>query len=223
MTTRAAPGHPPFAPPSRTVEERNALALTGRRLVGHVLHRLGLHADRDVDALLSAGDLALLQAAARYDPGRGCTFGTYACHCIRRKVWQELRARDLIRVPEHVRGEKRAALAVALRPVSLDVRAGDGEGGAFWSAVPGAAPADAPAVEAEELTRASDLAGRLLALLPERHRVAVESRVMRGERLRAVGDRLGMTREGARQLVAAGLRKLRRLAMLGAAAPACPR
>jgi RNA polymerase sigma factor FliA len=72
--------------------EEERLVLDNRRLVPAVLHALGgmrRYADRD--GLIGAGNLALVQAALRYDPARGVPFGAFASIRIRGAMKDEAR------------------------------------------------------------------------------------------------------------------------------------
>ena len=57
-------------------------------LVHHVARQLArrLHDKVDLDELVSAGAVGLLQAAASYEPARGLTFSTYAVPRIRGSI-----------------------------------------------------------------------------------------------------------------------------------------
>ena len=65
-------------------------------LVHHSAHQLARRISRDVeiDDLIGAGTLGLVQALEGFDPGRGLAFSTYAMPRIRGAMLDELRARD---------------------------------------------------------------------------------------------------------------------------------
>jgi RNA polymerase sigma factor for flagellar operon FliA len=65
-------------------------------LVHHSAHELARRISRDVeiDDLIGAGTLGLVQALEGFDPGRGLAFSTYAMPRIRGAMLDELRARD---------------------------------------------------------------------------------------------------------------------------------
>src|SRR5436305_10805032 len=79
-------------------------------LVHHVARQLArrLHDKVDLDELVSAGAVGLLQAAASYEPARGLTFSTYAVPRIRGSMLDELRRHDHMS-----RGARRKARALS--------------------------------------------------------------------------------------------------------------
>lgn len=90
----------------------NITALTSQHvgLVHHVARQLSrrLHDKVDLDELVSAGSVGLMQAAASYEPARGLTFSTYAVPRIRGSMLDELRRHDHMS-----RGARRKARAIA--------------------------------------------------------------------------------------------------------------
>src|SRR5438067_4912583 len=78
-------------------------------LVHHVARQLArrLHDKIDLDELVSAGAIGLMQAAASYEPSRGLTFSTYAVPRIRGSMLDELRRHDHMS-----RGARRKARAI---------------------------------------------------------------------------------------------------------------
>ncbi|HTR97193.1 MAG TPA: FliA/WhiG family RNA polymerase sigma factor [Candidatus Acidoferrales bacterium] len=76
-------------------------------LVHHSAHQLARRISRDVeiDDLIGAGTLGLVQALEGFDPGRGLAFSTYAMPRIRGAMLDELRARDWM--PRSVRMRSR--------------------------------------------------------------------------------------------------------------------
>jgi len=90
----------------------NVTALTQQHvgLVHHVARQLArrLHDKVDLDELVSAGALGLMQAAASYEPARGLTFSTYAVPRIRGSMLDELRRHDYMS-----RGARRKARSIA--------------------------------------------------------------------------------------------------------------
>ncbi len=74
------------------LEARNALVEQHRRLAAAIaasFHRR-FPSRFELDDLVQIGVLALLGAAARYDPGRGASFATYARHRIRGAILNAL-------------------------------------------------------------------------------------------------------------------------------------
>ena len=101
----------------------NMTALTGQHvgLVHHVARQLSrrLHDKVDLDELVSAGSIGLMQAAASYEPARGLTFSTYAVPRIRGSMLDELRRHDHMS-----RGARRKARAIGAAREALTRRLG---------------------------------------------------------------------------------------------------
>jgi RNA polymerase sigma factor for flagellar operon FliA len=101
--------------------QRDALLELHIGLVHHVARQLAnrLSTEAELDELVSAGTLGLLQAAESFDAGRGLSFSTYAVPRIRGAILDELRKQD--HVPRNVRrrcrdvARARDELAGALR------------------------------------------------------------------------------------------------------------
>src|SRR3954462_7087500 len=85
-------------------------------LVHHVARQLSrrLHDKVDLDELVSAGSIGLLQAAASYEPARGLPFSPYAVPRIRGSMLDELRRHDHMS-----RGARRKARAISTARESL--------------------------------------------------------------------------------------------------------
>ena len=98
-------------------------ALTSQHvgLVHHVARQLSrrLHDKVDLDELVSAGSIGLMQAAASYEPARGLTFSTYAVPRIRGSMLDELRRHDHMS-----RGTRKKARAISAARESLTRRLG---------------------------------------------------------------------------------------------------
>ena len=79
-------------------------------LVHHSAHQLARRISRDIeiDDLIGAGTLGLVQALEGFDPGRGLAFSTYAMPRIRGAMLDELRTRDWM--PRAVRMRSRQLL-----------------------------------------------------------------------------------------------------------------
>ena len=90
-------------------------------LVHHVARQLSrrLHDKVDLDELVSAGSIGLMQAAASYEPTRGLTFSTYAVPRIRGSMLDELRRHDHMS-----RGARRKARAISTAREALTRRLG---------------------------------------------------------------------------------------------------
>lgn len=90
-------------------------------LVHHVARQLArrLHNKVDLDELVSAGSIGLMQAAASYEAERGLTFSTYAVPRIRGSMLDELRRHDHMS-----RGTRRKQRALASARDELTHRLG---------------------------------------------------------------------------------------------------
>ena len=66
--------------------------------VKRIVHRIAIHLPPDVelDDLMNAGIIGLIQAVERYDPARNTKFVTYAAFRIKGAVLSELRSRDFL-------------------------------------------------------------------------------------------------------------------------------
>lgn len=82
-------------------------------LVHHVARKLAkaLAIEADLDELVSAGSIGLMNAVASFDVGRGLAFSTYAAPRIRGAMLDELRRQD--HVSRSVRRKARALAAAA--------------------------------------------------------------------------------------------------------------
>lgn len=111
------------APRARRVShaEREALLTQHLGLVHHVARQLarGLSTAAELNELVSAGSVGLIQAADSFDKSRGLSFSTYAVPRIRGAILDELRKVD--HVPRNVRrrtrdlSRAREALGATLR------------------------------------------------------------------------------------------------------------
>ncbi len=103
------------------VSARNALLTQHVGLVHHVARQLArrLSTAADLDEMVSAGMVGLIQAADTFDASRGLSFSTYAVPRIRGAILDELRRQDAL--PRNVRrrtrdlGRAREVLAAKLR------------------------------------------------------------------------------------------------------------
>jgi RNA polymerase sigma factor for flagellar operon FliA len=122
-TNRPSPSRrtAPRALPSFKPAEREALLAENVGLVHHVARQLAnrLSTAVELDELVSAGSLGLVQAVDAFDRSRGLSFSTYAVPRIRGAILDELRKQD--HVPRNVRRRTREmsrakeALAGSLR------------------------------------------------------------------------------------------------------------
>jgi RNA polymerase sigma factor for flagellar operon FliA len=100
---------------------RSALLTRHVGLVHHVARQLGrrLSTAADLDEMVSAGMVGLIQAADTFDAQRGLSFSTYAVPRIRGAILDELRRQDTL--PRNLRrrtrdlGRAREVLAATLR------------------------------------------------------------------------------------------------------------
>lgn len=121
--TRRAPGTPQRSRParSRSGSSRSALLAQHVGLVHHVARQLArrLSTAADLDEMVSAGMVGLIQAADAFDATRGLSFSTFAVPRIRGAILDELRRQDAL--PRNVRrrtrdlGRAREVLAAKLR------------------------------------------------------------------------------------------------------------
>jgi RNA polymerase sigma factor for flagellar operon FliA len=87
--------------------ERDALLAQNVGLVHHVARQLANHLSTaaELDELVSAGSLGLIQAVDSFDRSRGLSFSTFAVPRIRGAILDELRRQD--HVPRNVRRRTR--------------------------------------------------------------------------------------------------------------------
>ena len=87
---------PPSPPP--VTYSKDDLLKRFAPLVRHVVERVAVTLPRNVDHqdLYSAGVLGLLDAHAKFDPGKGVKFETYAVWRIKGAVLDQLRALDWV-------------------------------------------------------------------------------------------------------------------------------
>ncbi|MFS8637303.1 MAG: FliA/WhiG family RNA polymerase sigma factor [Gemmatimonadota bacterium] len=92
---------------SRDPAIRDALVEQNLRLVHHVARKMvnTLSVDVEVDDLISAGTIGLINAIENFDPGRGLAFSTFAAPRIWGAILDDLRRWD--HVPRSVRRKQR--------------------------------------------------------------------------------------------------------------------
>ena len=112
-TTRRTPTSRTTKPVKRgsksrmSAAQRDALLTQHLGLVHHVARQLarGLSTAAELDELVSAGSLGLIQAVDSFDTKRGLSFSTYAVPRIRGAILDELRKKD--HMPRNVRRRTR--------------------------------------------------------------------------------------------------------------------
>lgn len=157
----------------------------------------------DREDLVAWGILGLVQAARRYEPESGATFGAYAARRVRGQVLDALRERDPLtrtaRRAFRLARERDPALPSPVVEVSLD---------AYLEA--GRDPTGTP-VEACRAARDRRWAGVAAALrsLPEIERTVLVLSYGRGLTLREIGAQVGLSESGVCRLRARALRRVR--------------
>jgi RNA polymerase sigma factor (sigma-70 family) len=162
----------------------------------------------DQEDLLMAARYGLLEAVKRFDPKRQVKFLSYAGWWIRNFLELEVHNSRLVMVPKYLTDKRnrehhkfrefleRADHVKTLSTISLD------EDSPAWEP---ACQDEAPALEQVEVEQ-------LLSLLNElsvQERLILRLRFWEGLTLKQMGQRLGFTRERARQVQLKALRKLR--------------
>ena len=202
------------------------------RLVVSIARRYPLPQGMELLDLVQEGNLGLEHAVDKFDWRRGFKFSTYATFWIRQSIGRALDQKaSLIRLP----GDRSASLRAALRtvsgdgdalddqhallhrlatPTSLDRTIGDDDANELVDLI-----ADGRLSPEGEIVRneGEQLLGKVLEVLDDRARLAVESRFgfVDGRRrsYREVGDELGVTAEAARRLVKRAINNVREHAL----------
>lgn len=224
---------------TRDPEMRDRLVGANLGLVVHIARKLhrGLSGQIELDELVSAGNIGLLQAVDAFDPSRGLAFSTFASPRIRGAILDELRRQDTL--PRTTRKRWRAvesATASAQRrlraaPTSTEVAAELGvDLETFWSwqsairagdtlPLDGSEDDGAPVISRlrveehpldnlERRERVAVLRDALLTL-PERERLVLSLIYFEELKLREVGAVLGVTESRISQIRAEALDTLR--------------
>lgn len=84
---------------SKNPEEREKILQAGKEIAGYYagIYSPGRSLDENLDRAASDG---FTEALENFDPSRGVPFSTYATHCIISEIRDELRSRNLFRVPK---------------------------------------------------------------------------------------------------------------------------
>jgi RNA polymerase sigma factor (sigma-70 family) len=198
------------------LEARNALVLANLGLVHLVANQMRRPNIR-YDDLVQEGTLGLLRATETFEPDRGVRFSTYCVYWIRAKIQRYLQRLDRDDVPsiagaamEETQGKRRRPRARAL---SLEMPVDDEEDRTLGEVLPGDDTGPEEATLKMERERAvdrvlADIAEELndprLPLIIERRLLAEEP-----ETLAVLGEKLKLSREGARLLETKVLRLAR--------------
>jgi RNA polymerase sigma factor (sigma-70 family) len=174
--------------------------------------------------LISEGNLGLIEAARRFDPGRGVRFVCYAAWWIRKYVLLALQrqgAQASVPIPGPP-SSSRGAPRQRARLLSLEECSGRTGSRDALDVI-----ADPAGTRPDHQVMEQDLRGALRAALrrlPPRERAILEAHHGLGHRpprsLQSIGDELGFTRERVRQIERHALDRARRLM---AASPGHPR
>ncbi len=190
------------------VEARNALVLANLglvHLVANQMRRAGLR----YDDLVQEGMLGLLRATETFEPERGVRFSTYCVYWIRAKIQRHLQRLDRDDIPAITTaqmeidedGRRRRPRA---RSISIDMPAGDDEERALSDVIPDqqAGPEDESIRNEREITVGRVLKDIAAELKDPRLRIIIEHRLLADEpeTLAVLGERLNLSREGARLL-----------------------
>ncbi|HEY8648366.1 MAG TPA: sigma-70 family RNA polymerase sigma factor [Candidatus Limnocylindria bacterium] len=162
----------------------------------------------DREDLVAWGVLGLVQAAQRYEPESGATFGAYAARRVRGQVLDALRDRDPLtrtaRRAFRLARERDPELPAPIVEISLDAYLDTGRdptGGA-------AGPGSASRCRRDRDRRWAGVATALGALSEKERSVLVLS-YARGLTLREIGARVGLSESGVCRLRARALRRVR--------------
>jgi RNA polymerase sigma factor (sigma-70 family) len=159
----------------------------------------------DPDDILSETRVGFVEAARRFDPSRGISFGTYAAwwgHNFARQFCRRERTKGLRGFPARV------AWGDAPTVASLSVGDEDNHGRRWADQLPGRP-------EGEPRADLDDWWAVHLRDLPQRSREVVERRVRGGESLHEIGAALGIGAERVRQVFEQAMARLRRTVRVG--------
>lgn len=171
----------------------------------------------DTDVLPGEAELALLYAAARFQPETGVPFTAWAGTLVRNRLLEEIRRQCPWKKQQ--REDRRASLLAGrepegwmLPPLSLDQQiSGHGEEYSLAEAIPGREEAPATAARLE--------LAQLLAVLEPRRREIVVRYHLRGETTREIAAALGISTRQVQDLRQAAVAQLRDAAGVQASAP----
>lgn len=193
---------------------RDRLVEANLGLVGYALRRWGC-AGLEYDDAFQAGVIGLMEGVDRFDPERGVKFSTYALYWVRQKIRRAgLGTHRLIRIPEHAYRDHERTTPLPSTCLSLDAPTTvDGDTPRVECVASDDPPPDAGVSTWDD----SRLADRLLSRLPTRHAEVIRHRYGfdghgPAKTLAATGERMGFTRERARQIECTAMQALRKAA-----------
>jgi RNA polymerase sigma factor (sigma-70 family) len=199
------------------VDARNTLVLANLGLVHLVANQMRRPGLRYED-LVQEGTLGLLRATETFEPDRGVRFSTYCVYWIRAKIQRYLQRLDRDDAPS-IAGAEMETLASGrrrrprARAVSIDTPIDDEENRSFGEVLADRAEDPEDATIRFERDRAVDQVLREIAdeLGDPRLQTIIEKRLLADEpeTLATLGDRLNLSREGARLLETKVLRLAR--------------
>jgi len=225
----------------RVVSARDVLIEENIGLVVHIANRIAtrLPHERDLDDLVSAGMIGLVEAATRFDPARGMPFGSFAGMRIEGAILDSLRQAD--RLPRSLRHTQRRidaaentltadlgrspSSAEVARAAGLSLRdlhdaRGQIAAGTVES-IDRVAVDDTPSFAdlVSDATRGIDehlaeqeaaaAVRKAIGQLSERHRFVIIGCMFEGRPLRELAVTLGVTRSRVSQLKDEAIRQLR--------------
>jgi len=179
------------------------LVAENRRFLAYVAQPyLRRAAPDDEKDILNAAALGLVTAVRKFDPSRDVKLSTFAWHHIRKEARDaalELNGVVTYRAPRSTKGSSRQ---FGPRHTSLDTPVGDGDM-TFMDALP-----DDEAPDPDDAVMAAQLRDHI-AHLPQRRRDVLAVIFDEDQPLRVAGERLGISRERARQIYESALDMLR--------------
>ena len=172
----------------------------------------------DIDDLVSAANVGLLEAAKRFDEDRGCSFGVYAAHWAQAECRQFVRGNaSILKQPKPVPGAKHDPV----RAISLSPPADDERGATLELASDEATPEENLAASEDAAERSARLQDALNTLT-EREREILTARQLQEKpiELKTLAERFMVSLERIRQIEIQAFAKVqKRIAKQGLAPP----